>query len=80
MTVHMKLWADEAMKLSQDLDVVVKNLNQTYQSINLATEGLTSQKLVDTTQSAANQSVSILVPFIATIEELKKKVKTLVPL
>lgn len=42
LTTHMKPWEDEAMKISQDLDVTVKNLSQTYQSISLATEGLTS--------------------------------------
>ena len=44
---HLKLWADEALKISQDMDVVVKQLNWTLESVTATTEGLTSQNLVE---------------------------------
>ena len=71
----MKPWADEATKLSQDLDVTVRNHNQTLQSVTLATKGLTSKKLMETVQIGADQSVGVLAPFAAAIEELQNKMK-----
>ena len=46
---HLQPWADEALKISQDLDFVVKQLNRTLESVTTATEGPTSQKLVEIT-------------------------------
>ena len=36
---HLKPWADETLKIYQDLDVVVKKMNQTLKSVITATEG-----------------------------------------
>lgn len=79
-TNHIKPWAKEAMQLSQDLDVVVHNLNQTMKKVTSATEGPPSELLVETMQSTANQGVSIFPPLAAAIEVLKLKMKTPLPL
>ena len=52
---HLKPWADEALKLSQEVDYAVKQLNQTLESVTAATEGPTSQKLVDIAQNTVLQ-------------------------
>ena len=44
---RLKLWADEALKLSQDADVAIKQLNQTLESVAALIEGPLSEKLVD---------------------------------
>ena len=50
---HLKPWADEALKISQDLDVAVKQLNQILESVTVAKKGPTSQKLVDIAKNVA---------------------------
>ena len=39
---HLKPLAVEALKLSQEVDVTVKQLNQTMESVTISTEGPTS--------------------------------------
>ena len=50
---HLKPSVDEALKLSQEVDVAVKQLNQTLESVTVTNEGPTSQKLLDIAQDYA---------------------------
>ena len=53
---HLKPWVDEALKLAQDIDVTVKHLNQTLDSVTAATKGPTLQNLVDIAENSTAQS------------------------
>ena len=72
----LKPWVATALQLSQDVDVVVKRLNQTLESVTAATEGPTSQKLVDIAQSAAAQSQEVLPPLVAVVNALPAQAET----
>ena len=56
----LKPWAVEALKLSQDVDVAIKQLNQTLESVTAATKSPISEKLVDIAQNASIQSEGVL--------------------
>lgn len=73
---HLKPWANEALKLSQDLDTTVKQLNQTFDSVIAATEGLNSQKLVKIAQNVAAHSEGVLPSFATAVEQLQANMKT----
>ena len=44
---HLKPWSDEALKLSQDLEGGMRQLNQTLDNVTTSTAGPTLQKLVE---------------------------------
>ena len=67
MSDHLKPWADEAFKLSQEVDVAVKQLNQTLESVTAATEGPTSQKLMKISQNVVAQRKGVLPPLVDAI-------------
>ena len=71
----MKPWATTTLKLSQDVDIAVKRLNQTLESVTAATKGLTSQKLVDITQSNVSHSLEVMAPLVAAVHELRMQVE-----
>ena len=65
---HLKPWANEALNLSQEVDVAFKHLNQTMESVTTATEGPTWQKLVDIAQNATAQSEGVFPPPVDAIK------------
>ena len=71
----MKPWADEALKISQDVDVAIKKLNQTLESVTAATKGPLSEKLVEIAQNAVVQSKGILPLLAEAIRVLQAKVE-----
>ena len=72
---HLKPWVDESLKISQDLDVVVKQLNQTLESVTTTTEGPTSQKLVEFAQNASAQSEGVFPPLVDAIKQIQAKMQ-----
>ena len=63
---QLKMWANEALKLSQDADVAIKQLNQTLESVATAIEGELSEKLVNIAQNVDVQSKDML-PLLAEV-------------
>lgn len=59
---RLKPWVVEALKLLHDVDVGIKQLNQTLESVTIATEDPTSQKSVDIAQNDVAQSEGVLPP------------------
>ena len=72
----LKPWAIEALKISQDVDVTIKQLKQTLESVTIMTEGLISQNLVEIVQNFATQSESVLPPLAEAIRLLQVQVET----
>ena len=79
MAKHLKPWTATTLQLSHDIDGATKQLNQILESVTAATEGPTSQKLVDLAQSAAVQSQEVLPPLITTLTTLHAQVETAPP-
>ena len=73
---HLKPWANEALNISQDVDVAVKQLNQTLESVTTATEGPSSQNLVDIVQKTTVQSEGVFPPLFDAIKQLQENIET----
>ena len=72
---HLKPWDDEALKLSQDVDITFKQLNQTLESVTAATEGPNLQKLVEIAENATAQSEGVFPLLVDAIKQLYVKVE-----
>ena len=71
---HLKPWATEALKLSQDVDVAIKQLNQTLESVTATTEGSISETLVDIAGKFSTQSEGMLPPLAKAIKLFQAQV------
>lgn len=73
---RLKPWAAEALKLSQDVDVAVRQLNQTLESVTATMKSQILQNLVDIAQNVAAQSECMLPPLAKAIRLLQVQVET----
>ena len=72
----MKPWAVEALKIFQDVDVVVKQLKQTLESVTVVTEGPTLQNLVDIAQNSIARNEGVFPPMVDANKHLQAKMQT----